>query len=641
MPLKVVEITDLRNFTRNFINLQGPRTVDPNNNNFSEGNNLGNADGTSTGSQFQNGCYFHNADLYSFRQGSPKNSSVTGLRTLYPFFYGIDALCRDHRKGWYYPLQYQPTAGSGSGTSYHFGDGSVLQRLVPGQPNLQTGQQSFYRYGAISGAPSSAPETYVAGWHRFNCRDAARQNFFENYWPNISSDFNGVNGGAADGNTAGYWVADGGVNGNQDEYHALVFEGITSTVGGMPGETSASAGMLRAVTSHPKGLLLIRARSSNFLGNGTANNLGTRWVWVDVTTGLAVGVLGTPTLANTFSTNVFHDESVDHKTFDWQNIQFVPDEGSSYNRPKGELHLMHSEDQRFQLPNRTIQVGEETPFSATVIRGFVKVIDFNPFNEVGGAVRIHNRRRFIGMLEIPVGPIQAGGQTCPVSGTTNDRRSPEFFYHPSSRTYINIQSRWADPDNDGANEPVAGSSRIIRFARQTVIADITAPVPDAPIRAESLITLRVKVVDDFGTPVAGATINFRSNRRSTRDEQFNGTTQGSSNYTVVRGLIDNDASLQVYSGGSVDTGGTLLIPGVDYTVSNYATGILAPVGSWPAATISVRYRHRAAPVYPGFGSLITTSAVTDAFGVATVVTELGAQLQGELTGLEASDEAFI
>jgi len=450
MPLRVVEITDLRDFTRSFVSIQGPKNVDPHNDDFSNGNNLGTGDGTSIGSEFMHGAYFHNADLYFYRQELEKDDPITSNRVLYPFFYAHDALCRNPNRGWYYPVEFQPTFGSANGISYHFGDSNVRRRVIVGQPNLQTGQQSFFRYGSISGSPNSAPETYVIGWHRFDCQTGARQNVFENFWPQISFDLAGPNGGAANGSTAGFWI---GASSNQEEYHAIVFEGITSTVGGMPGETSPSAGMLRAVTSHPKGLMLVRADASNFLGNGGANNLGQRWIWVDITTGLAVGVLGVSGPVNSFSANTFHDESIDHKTFNWQRVQFVPDEGSSFNRPKGELHFTLSEDTRFQLPNQLIQPGVGTSFTSTVLRSFVKVVDFNPFNELTGTVRIHNRTRFLGILDIPMGPIIAGGNTVGPTGSIADRRNPGIYYHPPSRTWINVQSSFTSASNNGANQP--------------------------------------------------------------------------------------------------------------------------------------------------------------------------------------------
>lgn len=642
MSLKVVEITDLRDFTREFVTIVGVPQMDPHNRNLTEGINLGIADGTQFSGPFNNGAYFHNADLYFWWNQFNKNASVGGARQVYGFLYAHDALCRDSRRGWYRPHTFQPTFGSGTGITHPFGsDGNTSSKIAVGQPNLQTGQQSFFRHGALNGMIIPESETYVSGWHRFNCADGSRQNFFEDFWPQVSSDFSGVNGGAVDGGTAGYWVAATGVNANLDPYHALVFEGITDTTGGMPGETSASAGMLRAVTSHPKGLLLIRSRASNFLGNGTPSNLDTRWIWVDITTGLAVGVLGQSGIVNSFSTNTFHDESFDHKQFEWERVQFVPDDGSAYDRPKGELHFSLSTDRRFGLPDQSIQVGSASPFTSLVNRQFVKVVDFNPFNETIGQVRIHNRQRFLGILDTPVEPIQDGGVSLPAAGTVGNRRSPGIYYHPPSRSWVNVQSSFFNASNAGPDEPAVGASRIIRWARQTTVEQLTAPTPDEAVRESSLLTIRLLALNDFGEPVAGETVNFRTNRQSTRDEQFNGTTQAATNYVVARGVIDEDGSLQIYSGGGIDSGGTLLALGVDYTVSSYATGTLAPVGSWPTATISVRYRHRSAPVYPGFGSVISTSSVTNADGVATVVLELGTSLRGELLGLEASSEVFV
>ena len=638
MPLRIVEITDLRDFTREFVNVKLLPNLDPHNQDLSEGINLGNSDGTTSGGEYTYGNYFHNADLYGWWQPNEKKDSGTLLRTVYGFFYATDALHRDTSRGWADTNTYQPTFGSATGRSYPFGATSK-RRFIVGQPNLQTGEQLWYYWGDLSGSPTGAPEVYVAGWHSFHCATGARETFFANAWPNWSHPLNSLAAGAIDGNTAGYWHANSGVNGNQDEYHAIVFEGITDTTGGMPGETHASAGMIRGGTSHPLGLMLVRARESNFLGDGPSNDLGTRWLWIDIDTGLAVGILGQAGLANTRSNNTFHDESLDHKHFDWQKIQFVPDPGSTFAQPKGELHFFLSEDGRFELPGRTVE-GPDGDFTSLTSRQYVKVVDFNPFNATTGGVRVHNRVRFLGILDTPCEPIQDGGVSLPRSGTTHNRRSPGCYYHPPSRTWCNSQSSFENANNAGTDEPAVGASRFMRWARQADVDEVTHPVVLESVRANSRMTVRTRLITDFGEPIAGETVHFRTNRQSTRDEQFNGTTQATSNYVVSQGVIDDDNSLEVYESAGIDDGGTLLTLGVDYTVSSYATGTLAPVGSWPTDTVSVRYRHRSSVVRPGYGTLINSSAVSDASGVATALIELDANLEGELIGLEVDSEVF-
>jgi len=638
MPLKVTEIADLRTFTREFVTNRGFDNMDEHNNDLQYGVNLGNSDGTSGGSEYTYGSYCHNSDLYLWEQiVEKKDPGLT--RILYPAKHAHDGLCRDNNRGWWIPTTFQPNFASISGQSFHFG-GTGKRRMIMGQPNLQTGAQVFYFYGDISGSPNSAPEVYTAGWHSFNCLDGSRASGINsNLFPNFSPDWNSSLV-AADGNTAGYWTGGSGVNANQDEYHGILFEGITDTTGGMPGETNSSAGMKRALGAHPEGLLLVRARASNFLGDGPSNNLGLRWIWVDVDTGLAVGILGIPTIANNGSTNPFKENTLDFREFEWQGVQFVPDDGSTFAEPKGELHLFLAEDSRFEIVDQPVDPEEGDSFTSLVNRQYVAVHDFNPFNNTNGAVRIHNRRRFIGILDTPCEPIIDGGVDLGEYGTTHVRRSPSIYYHPPTRTYINVQSSFATANNSGADEPVTGASRIIRWQRQTQVDAITQPVPLDVVREDSLLTIRMKVTNDFGEPIAGETINFRTTRSSTRDEQFDGTVQASSNYVVAQGVIDDDYSLQVYEGAGIDDGGTLLEEGVDYTVSSYATGTLAPVGSWPTDTISVRYRHRSSVVTPGYGTLYNATAVSNSFGVVPVFIELGENLEGELVGVEADSEVF-
>ena len=640
MPLKVVEISDLRDFTREFVTNRGLSNMDPHNQDLSEGVNLGNSDGTSGGSEYTYGHYCHIAEQYLWWQITETKDSGTLLRTLYPAIYAHDALCRDTDKGWWIPHTYQPNFGSITGRSFHFG-GTAKRRFIIGQPNLDTGEQVFYYYGDLSGSPNSAPETYVIGWHSFNVLDGSRDQWNVNIYPNLNAGLDSTSGGAATGATAGYWEANNGVNGNQDEYCPIIFEGITDTTGGMPGETHPSAGMLRGGTSHPEGLMLIRARVSNFNGDGTSNDLGTRMIWVDLDTGLAVGILGLPSIVNSQSSNPFHENSINLRQFDWQRWQFVPDPGSSFAQPKGELHAFLAEDSRFELHDQSVEVAGETPFTSTVNRQYVSVWDFNPFNVTGGTVRVHNRRRFVGILDTPCEPIQDGGVSLDAFGTTHVRRSPSIYYHPPSRSYINVQSSFENANNAGTDEPAAGASRIIRWARQTQVDKVSHPIPIGEPRANGRITIRSKITNDFDQPIAGETVYFRLNRQSTRDEQFDGTTQAGTNYVVANAVIDDDASLEVYEGAGIDDGGVLLELGVDYTVSSYTTGTLAPVGSWPTDTVSVRYRHRSVPLTTDVpATLLNASAVSNANGVVSAQVQFGEFSEGELIGFEADSEAF-
>ena len=143
------------------------------------------------------------------------------------------------------------------------------------------------------------------------------------------------------------------------------------------------------------------------------------------------------------------------------------------------------------------------------------------------------------------------------------------------------------------------------------------------------------VINDVGDRAISAPVTFELFRVSTRDEQFDGTATGAGTYTVSTDEIDDDGHLAVYEGGSVDTGGTLLVETTDYTVA-YGTGVLTPVGSWPTDTISVRWRHRGVRVGTGHGTLLNASSTTDGFGLAFASITYGADLDGELDELEAT-----
>ena len=637
MPLEIVEIKDLRTFVRAFLEANRDRMFDDQD--LTEGYDFGNGDGRNA-NQREGGAFLQGPNLYMYRQALNKNNLAADSGqnpAARNAIYATDALLRDPGDGWWQPtIEFRTTLG-GLQIERHFGGLTSFEIafLIPGQMDPSSRAQAFYLYGITDGIqPDADIRNYVRGWHSFQASDAEPIERFEDLWPNISANMVITNGGALSGQE-GYWrVA------FQTGIYAIAFEGITDTTGGMPGETDSNAGMIRGGTSHPKGLLLTRPSAVNFLGDGIPNNLDTRWTWVDLDTGLAVGVLGLPAIVDSESDSDFSENRIGPSNFIWSSIQFVADEGSSFARPKGEIHLGMVVDDQNEINNHPIVDPGGNDFTATVSRQFVVVHDFNPFNETSGRVRVHNRRTFLGEIDTPFGPIISGGSTAPGFGTTHNNRSPKIYYDPQSQTYVGQQHVWQTPGGDIADldQPIVGASRLIRWRRQTAISDISQPTPFDAVTESSTILAQMVVSDDFGIPVAGTTIHFQTERQSTRDEGFSGTTQGSSDYVVARGVIDNDGSLEVRSGGGIDIGGALLTIGVDYTVSDFATGTLSPVGSWPSAVISVRYRHRSAPVTPGFGTLLGATAVTNEIGIVNAAIELGPNLEGEIIGLNVDTE---
>lgn len=610
MPLEVVEIRDLKDFTEEFIDeVLVPGIAPATNNDVTTGWQMGHADGNSRGSFFIFSVYDHIRDRRLYQ--SPDTKQTTGGSTaIEPVTYMHDALCRNASVGW----ARDTLDNQSSSTRY---------RLLAGQPNLQTGEQKFYSHSAAGSI----------GHFEFDMVNGTIVQ--DELWPGIRNSFHDNFDVAPDGNTAGFFDADTGVN-NTQEFQTIIFEGITDTTGWEPGNAASNEGILRGGNSHPQGLALMPVANVNFNGDGGGNNLGRRWIWIDLDTQLAVGVLGIPTVASSSSTNAFAEPTIAGETFNWDQIQFVPDIGSTFAQPKGEL-VISTAFAGFKNVSGQQIVAPEMTFTSNVTKNYVAVHDFNPFNVQTGVVRVHNRRTFVGEVLIPHEPIIQGGFNANNSDDGFNRRSSKINYHPPSRTFFNIASHPATNPDDTAEAPAVGHSRIIRWRRAAVVAHISQPTPDTAVTENRTVRARVIASTDLAQRAVAVQLNFTLTRRSTRAETFDGASVGSGTYTVEADVIDEDGSLEVYEGNDIDNGGTLLAETTDYTV-NYSTGVLTPVGSWPSDDIYVRYRHRDVGLTPAHGTLLNSSAVTDGNGVVEVLIRYGEDIDGELDGIEASTE---
>lgn len=590
MPLVVSEIRDLRDYTQAFANNIISRDVTQN---VGAGYNFIPPMGHETGQHFENLAYDFIRDRIMFRIFGIKElpGGAVGVE---PGVISIDALCRNESIGWYVPtLDFT----------------GQLVRWKTGQPNLQNGTQKLYGFAN------------VAGNFHFELNPNDGSQIVLDLWPNVVNDFTG--GQATTGN-AGFWTDLGA----QIGWNVTIFDGITdSTL--MPEIVIGN--------SHPKGLALMHVFAVN-LDGGT--NLTARWTWIDLDTGNAVGLLNIPIEADTNSLNPTAEPSIDGKDFPWLSTQFVPDEGSTFAKPKGELHVFMDSGSvnSFDLAGQTITAPEQT-FVSTILRQYVSVFDFNPFGVTAGTVRTHLRNIFKGSVHIPYEPIISGGNTTapPTQGNDNfSVRMRDLFYHPPSRTYISIQGTSEFTNSEGADDPRIGDSRIIRFRRARTISSIGKPVPESAVTESRTIRARTIALDDIGEVANSAPVTFSSFKVSTRDEQFDGTTQTTTPYVVAQGEIDDDGHLEVREQGGVDDGGgILLVETTDYTV-NHGTGTLTPVGSWPTETIHIRYRHRSVRVGTGHGTLLSATGTTDAEGVAIARIQYGTNIEGELDELEVT-----
>lgn len=628
MSQRIVEMRDVGAFANAFIASRGTRNMDAHNQDLTDGITLGPADGAVSGGPYANGIYLQTTDTYLWFQSVEKKDPLL-VRTVFPFVYATDALYRNPDVGWAQPMIFLPNPSSGA-SAFDFFGGQAVARLICGQPNMRTLEQNFYWYQS-SGR-----------WTRYRAADATIPGTdSDDIWPNIGQDM--ITNGAVDGSTAGYWTAaDGGSV--TTRWHGVVFEGITDTSDGMPGETDPRAGMIRGSSTHPKGLGLFRSDRFNFEGSGTPSDTTKQtWLWVDLDTGLAVGILGVEALAgsdNTVDTDWQEPSFNKRNGFFWDNVQFVPDVDSSFSKPKGELHFALSSESAYTNTSVTIDQPDSggSYVSTETNEQLIKVYDFNPFNQTTGPERIHLRRTQTAFVQNPYQPVIRGGNTInELSGSRYDHLGSTVYYHPPSRTYVNVQCNTTSAQNAGTGEPAAGTHRIIRWDRDLTVDAVGYPFPDAAVTENGASYFDVLVTNDISGPIFEHTVYFQTFRASTRAETFDGTAQGASAYVVDNAVIDEDGSLDVREGGNVDSGGTLLVEGVDYTVT-YATGTLTPIGSWPTDDIYVRYRHRSVEISPGWGTLSASSALTNIEGIATAVVTFPDNLDGELVGLNVDTE---
>jgi len=590
MPLQVIEIRDLRAFSQAYADSVINKDIAQD---VSSGFNFLPPMGQWQGAYYNHAAYDHIRDRLTYQIFGEKELPG-GATAVDPGVVTFDAIGRNETIGWYRPATFY------AGT---------IRSPYSGQPNLQTGAQNIYSW--------TGTDDHVI----LNPTDGSLDS--TDVFPNITNDFN--SGPIASG-TAGYWVDFSSVDAG---WNVIIFEGITDSTG--------MTEIDRGGSTHAEGLGLMHVGAINLDGG---SNLSDRWAWIDMDTGEAVGVWDVPTRADTSSTLTGAEPSIAGYSFLWQRVQFVPDEGSTFAAPKGEIHVfsVNNNTAGYDIAGQTITAPSQE-FTAQVERSFVTVYDFNPFAIDAGTVRVHNRRIFLGTIDTPVDPIIESGRTLASATSANDNfstRSRNVFYHPPSRTYVNHQGSSEFANSEGADDPRVGDSRIIRWRRSTTVAAIGQPVPETAVTESRTIRARVDAINDVGERAVSAPVVFELFKVSTRDEQFNGTTQASSNYVVDQGEIDDDGYLEVYEGGGIDSGGTLLVETTDYTVSSYATGTLAPVGSWPTDTISVRYRHRNVRVGTGHGTLLTGSTITDVSGIAFARITYGADLEGELDELEAT-----
>ncbi len=376
------------------------------------------------------------------------------------------------------------------------------------------------------------------------------------------------------------------------ERGGLVFEGLTDGIVGDANPTPASGfdGTFAIGTNvYPEGLMLCKHAASHVYG---ANDFNDAWGWVDLATGnLAGGTTGikAQTLGN--PTKAWQETSVGGDNFDWNHMQYIPDDDASFAQPKGRLMV-------WSFGARTISVADTDKI-------YVRFYEFNPTGKaasVGNPERTDEKILFTSSLSIEEAPIIAGGETF-------DSDTFDILFHPPTQRIILLQGKSATAQTI----PEAGFCVVKFYSLNAAIDFVSNPNRFTPPRTADTGFHSALIRGDQNEPIAGALASWTLERISTIGEVLDAATfPGGS--TVAQAVIDPDLPGSTEGSLVVYANGTPLVVTTDYTVV-LSTGVITWVTDQSGvALVTCDYEHRSAPTTPAHGSLLNSTATSDADG---------------------------
>lgn len=323
---------------------------------------------------------------------------------------------------------------------------------------------------------------------------------------------------------------------------------------------------------------------------------------INLASDLATPIAGLVT-RHTASPNQFQGPTLFGDSFSLENIQFIPDDDSTPEAPKGFLVLWSN----------------DTLVTGSTAREYMKYVDWNPLGIAAGPgtpSRTHLRETLVSRFEFE----QTASPPTGIGGATTSRR---LYYHPPSRT-IQMLTGVASP----------ARTNVTRFATVPGVTTVTAPAQTRDVETGRIAEFVSVVHGSLGEPVAGADVAFSLQRCSTINEVIVVTGGIATTSQIANFPVDDDAFGPLVL---VRNGVTTLVLGVNYTVV-LATGVITWVTDEQGNTITASYRHRGDPASPAHGALLNTAARTDASGeaVARVRYADSAPLANELDKLTAT-----
>ena len=309
---------------------------------------------------------------------------------------------------------------------------------------------------------------------------------------------------------------------------------------------------------------------------------------VNLSTGFGT-ILESPVSYGT-QTHAFGESQLFGQDVTFQFIQFVPDDISTPDAPRGQIYL-------------TGGFGSN-PADSGLQRLWLKIIDFNPLNVAGSPTRIHLRERLLTAVDLDK---NNPGALDGVHPSTNQRY--RAFHHP--RTGRNMIF-----SGDGVSDPlVSGEQKVMFLSAGPAVSQILEPSARERIASGKEIEFGVEALGSLQEPIAGVSMTGTLTRQSTIDEVLAVTPSAGETVATAFTMNPQDADANPVV---VKKNGTPLTEGVDYTV-DYANSEIDFIGPEPdtaSPAYTIDYRHWGDPATPPHGTLQNSEAASDENGEA-------------------------
>jgi hypothetical protein len=318
---------------------------------------------------------------------------------------------------------------------------------------------------------------------------------------------------------------------------------------------------------------------------------------VNLTTGFATPLLEMPSLYKTLPDNDGQaGELFGESVLQFKSIQFVADDDSRANAPKGQIFL--------------------SAYFSTSGRHYGIWIEWNPSGATGSPLRSHLSERLVSRFTVSLEASNASfpGKSSNEVPSTASGSAAMKINRQTGRPFI-VYSEEAGSAADFFTNFVFHST-IMEATQEAVTDQVTKPSERQAITTNRIIIIGSEAVGDLGERVAGQDVAWSLARISTRGEVMNiPATPPTDPYTVDNVPIDRNSNFPF----DVLKDGVPLTETTHYTVDE-ALGQISWAGSEDppsgSSIYSIDYAHPTVEQSPPFGQLLVATAITDENGEA-------------------------